>query len=517
MPNRTEHQQPTNELGTEPGDLSISTADAASTPSPRCSRPSRHSAVPAKLRTSADSAPGFICIFSSKASFSVNSSSVLEIPIDHAMTHVGDPPQDEIEINSIALNALARIPLAVIQGFRAPFLNVQREHTQPLRVSPTIPHLPPPSPSPTRARTRTSHTPLTMGWRTTALRSTIAERKDDANGESKVNDTAILEYMKDTFTAHYSANLSLPCTWAQEQRWACVLVSYAVHADLWIVSNEQLLAWMVDPKAISQLDQENEAGLLSLQSTAAGFTYDFSSAASIPVTDPDGQGRGQPVHPGLWEIPMYAMVDDCGTEGIRSMYPWLDDANGESKVNDTATLEYTKNTFTAHYGANLVWIGSNEQLLAWRVDPKAISQLNQVDALKCKTPQIDASAKICNGIPQTEAGLLSLSDFPFLTCYGCPVEEPTTSNANPAQRVPHGQQARFRCADQLLDRPDCRKLLAASGANLTGGDGWRRMRELSAYACHSTGSASPCPQVWAATLVGAVGAMVGVCSVAGGL
>ena len=42
---------------------------------------------------------------------------------DHTMTHVGDPPQDEINGNLAALNTLAGIPYASIQGFRAPFLN----------------------------------------------------------------------------------------------------------------------------------------------------------------------------------------------------------------------------------------------------------------------------------------------------------------------------------------------------------------------------------------------------------
>lgn len=39
------------------------------------------------------------------------------------MTHVGSPPQDEINGNLIALNALAGIPMSSLKGFRAPFLN----------------------------------------------------------------------------------------------------------------------------------------------------------------------------------------------------------------------------------------------------------------------------------------------------------------------------------------------------------------------------------------------------------
>ena len=77
---------------------------------------------------------------------------------------------------------------------------------------------------------------------------------------------------------------------------------------------------------------------------AAGFTYDSSSTASIPVTENytdafwpytldngmandclNGNGlcQGQPKLPGFWEIPMYAMFDSRGQDGIHLMDPWL--------------------------------------------------------------------------------------------------------------------------------------------------------------------------------------------------
>lgn len=65
----------------------------------------------------------------------------------------------------------------------------------------------------------------------------------------------------------------------------------------------------------------------------------------------------------------------------------------------------------------IVWIVSNQQLLAWVQNPKPISQLDQVDALKCSTPQV--SQKICNGMPDNENGLLEhcpFPDFPWYTC-----------------------------------------------------------------------------------------------------
>ncbi|KZT27524.1 hypothetical protein NEOLEDRAFT_1130497 [Neolentinus lepideus HHB14362 ss-1] len=337
---------------------------------------------------------------------------------DHTMTHVGTPPEDEINGNLIALNALAGIPLSAIKGFRAPFLN----------------------------------------------------------------------YSVDTL------------------------------------------------KLLAQ----------------AQFTYDSSSAASIPVTDPgtdafwpytldngmandclsvEGSCKGQPKLPGFWEIPMYAFFDDRGVAGPHLMDPWLDTANGASTVNDSATLEYMKSTFTAHYNGNRqpiglythpihlsttypgvdvsnstinminafldwaqeqqnVWIVSNEQLLDWVQHAVPVSQLDSVSSLKCQTPQVDSSKKICNGIPQNENGLLShcsFSDFPFYTCYGCPEVEPTPSNPNPAQQVPDGQQARFRlptncstpfwdpiqgqclCTSDTCAFTDNSRPIGPNGANLTGG------------------------------------------------
>ena len=40
-----------------------------------------------------------------------------------SMTHVGSPPDNEVDGNLIALNALAGIPFSSIKGFRAPYLN----------------------------------------------------------------------------------------------------------------------------------------------------------------------------------------------------------------------------------------------------------------------------------------------------------------------------------------------------------------------------------------------------------
>ncbi|KAF7783925.1 hypothetical protein Agabi119p4_90 [Agaricus bisporus var. burnettii] len=284
----------------------------------------------------------------------------------------------------------------------------------------------------------------------------------------------------------------------------------------------------------------------------AQFLYDSSASSAIPVTDPNtdcywpytmdygmanncldvpGTCRGEPKLPGMWELPMAAFFDKRGTSGVHLMDPWLDTANGETAVNDTATLEYMKATFTDHYNGNRqpigifthpihlsttypgvaspdstikmlnafldwaqeqkdVWIVSNEQLLDYVRHPVPLSQLDSVAALKCASPQIDANTKICNGIPQNEEGLLShcqFSDFPFYTCYGCPEVLPTTDNPNPPQQVPDGQNARFRlpancstafwdpiqgqcsCTSDTCAFTDNSRPIGPNGANLTGG------------------------------------------------
>ncbi|KAF5337749.1 hypothetical protein D9758_016037 [Tetrapyrgos nigripes] len=282
-----------------------------------------------------------------------------------------------------------------------------------------------------------------------------------------------------------------------------------------------------------------------------GFLYDSSASASIPVTDSssdaywpytldygmandclmvDGMCKGEPKLPGFWEIPMYAFFDSRGVAGPHLMDPWLDAANGASSVNNSATLEYMKNTFTDHYNANRqpiglythpihlsknypgvnadeqminminnfldwaqqqnnVWIVSSEQLLAWVRNPKPISQLDQVPELKCSTPDVPADQKICNGVPQNEEGLLShcfFDQFPFYTCYGCPESIPNPSSPNPAQknsdgstrhRLPENCSTPFwdpvagscTCASSSCAFTDTSRPIGPNGANLTGG------------------------------------------------
>ncbi|KAI0001863.1 hypothetical protein BJV77DRAFT_970038 [Russula vinacea] len=327
---------------------------------------------------------------------------------DHTMTHVGAPPNDEIDGNLIALNALAGIPLSSIIGFRAPYLNYTAE---------TLSHL-----------------------------------------------------------------------------------------------------------------------------AAAGFSYDSSATASIPVTENgtdafwptpltmEWRMIGQPKLPGFWEVPMYAMFDSRGIDGPHLMDPWLDPADGATTVDDNATLTYMQNTFLAHYNGNRqpfglythpihtattypgvetsnstidminafldwaqehegVWIVSTEQLLAWVQNPVSLAELDSFAPLKCLVPEINQG--ICDGIPDNEQGLLDrcdFTDFPFYTCYGCPVEEPSPDNPNPPQNTSNGQ-ARYRlpancstpwwdpvkgtclCSGASCQFQDNSRPIGPNGANLTGDNG----------------------------------------------
>ncbi|KAA1467878.1 hypothetical protein DENSPDRAFT_833028 [Dentipellis sp. KUC8613] len=335
---------------------------------------------------------------------------------DHTMTHVGTPPDDEVDGNLIALNALAGIPLSSIAGFRAPFLNYSVD---------TLKHL----------------------------------------YEAK-------------FTYDSSSSAAIPVT-------------------------------------------EN--------GTDAYWPYTLDNGMANDCLQVDGICKGEPKLPGFWEVPMYAFFDSRGENGVHLMDPWLDTANGANTVNDSATLEYMKSTFTAHYTNNRqpiglythpihlsttypgstvsnstiqminsfldwaqnqqdVWIVSTEQLLAWVRNPVPVSQLGNLDALKCTTPQV--SQNICNGMPDKEAGLLShctFSDFPWYTCYGCPVQQLSPSNPNPPQDTSNGQQTRYRlppncstpfwdpikgqclCTSDQCQFQDNSRPIGPNGANLTGG------------------------------------------------
>ncbi|KAL8293266.1 hypothetical protein RQP46_000960 [Phenoliferia psychrophenolica] len=215
--------------------------------------------------------------------------------------------------------------------------------------------------------------------------------------------------------------------------------------------------------------------------TDAYWPYTLDYGAANDCLDVDGICSGQIKLPGLWEIPMYAIFDEQGAAGIHLMDVWLDSTN----VNDS--LAWMKSTFLTHYNGNRqpfglythpihlavgypgvtdpnttrsmintfldwvqefddVWLVSNEQLLEWVKAPVTNAEIGNVTALQCSTPVVNA--KICNGIEANEVGLLlncPFIDFPWTTCYGCPVSSPTPQDPVPAQNTTIG--VRYHISD----------------------------------------------------------------------
>ncbi|TFY78825.1 hypothetical protein EWM64_g5184 [Hericium alpestre] len=223
---------------------------------------------------------------------------------DHTMTHVGTPPDDEVDGNLIALNALAGIPLSSIIGFRAPFLNYSMDTLKHLAAAKFTYDSSASASIPVTDSGTDAYWPYTLdygmandclavpgmckgepklpGFWEVPMYALFDSRGPDgihlmdpwldtADGNTAVNDSATLEFMKSTFSAHYGNNRqpfglythpihvsrSVPgatvsnstiaminafLDWAQEQN------------NVWIVSSEQLLAWVRNPVPVSQLD-----------------------------------------------------------------------------------------------------------------------------------------------------------------------------------------------------------------------------------------------------------------------
>ncbi|KAF8324048.1 hypothetical protein DL93DRAFT_2049050 [Clavulina sp. PMI_390] len=319
----------------------------------------------------------------------------------------------------------------------------------------------------------------------------------------------------------------------------------------------------------------------------AGFLYDSSATAASPVdsngTDAywpytldnglandcltfDDICSGRPQLPGFWEIPMYAIFDETGADGVHLMDPWLDGSTSNVST-------WMKNTFAAHYNANRqpfglythpihiatgypgvadptatiamindfldwaqqqtnVWIVSHEQLLDWVRNPVPVSQLNSIKSFQCALPTV--TQKVCNGMHPNEDGLLShcaFNDFPFYTCYGCPATQPSPADPNPSQPTVSGT-VRYRLPS-TCDTPfwdpingtclcqngtscqftDQTRPIGPNGANLTGGGTGNTQPTTTAYVPFG-GSAfrsmsMSAPGLLAAVIFGAVGVVAG--------
>lgn len=260
---------------------------------------------------------------------------------DHTMTHVGQPPENELTGCKAALNRFAGLPNAKISGFRAPFLNFSAE---------------------------TFNTIAKLGFQ---YDSSVTALKEDA---------------------------SWPYT-----------LDYGLNHDCYL-----------------------------------GFCDSVK-------------------HPGFWEIPMSAIIDDAGTPHLMDPYldnttenvqKWMQDnfnyhlQNGKTPFGlyihpvqldnssfpnrDTAGMIKMLETFLDWALAQPnVWFVTSQQLIQWMQNPVPASQLKDYAPFKCQAPKIDK--KICNGL--TDAGLLETCSFQngtWNTCYGCPSTDITLDNPVPS-------------------------------------------------------------------------------------
>ncbi|KAF9433412.1 hypothetical protein BGZ76_009493 [Entomortierella beljakovae] len=174
--------------------------------------------------------------------------------------------------------------------------------------------------------------------------------------------------------------------------------------------------------------------------------------------------------PGVWEIPLHATTasDQIDTKSY-NMDPQL---GGTPEV----VKGWLESTFTRHYSgtrqpfgvylhpvhigsaASLfndffswaaaqpdVWFVTNQQLLQWMENPVPASQLAAQPYMKCNIPAV--GKEICNGLDDTKAGsidkgVIEMCNYPsgsWSTCYGCPIDQPTTANPTPNRVVAAGQ------------------------------------------------------------------------------
>ncbi|CAG8699433.1 16882_t:CDS:2, partial [Dentiscutata heterogama] len=212
-----------------------------------------------------------------------------------------------------------------------------------------------------------------------------------------------------------------------------------------------------------------------------GFQYDSSVTAlredaSWPYTLDNGLAHDcttsnfcdKVVHPGFFEIPMAAIIDEANVAHLMDPYldastdtvkKWLQDnfnyhtQNGKTPFGlyihpvqlnipgrDNASLITMLEEFLDWALAQPnVWFVTSQQLITWMQNPVPASELKDYAPFKCQAPKIDK--KICNGI--TDDGLLETCSFPngsWSTCYGCPTSDITLDNPVP----PGGNGSRHR-------------------------------------------------------------------------
>ncbi|CAO3676752.1 unnamed protein product [Rhizopus stolonifer] len=220
-----------------------------------------------------------------------------------------------------------------------------------------------------------------------------------------------------------------------------------------------------------------------------GFLYDSSSSAVTddaywPYTLDNGMANdcwtgicasGQVKLPGLWEIPMYSVMDNASVPQLMDVYlsgtpsdvtTWSNAAfdkhyNGNRQpfgiyVHPTHLTKYPGladpkdmydgviNFIQSLSAKKDVWFVTNQQLLQWMKNPVKASELGSQDYMQCKQPVINK--EICNGLDDDHNGVIddnlinscNFGTTSTKTCYNCPSSAPTLQNPLPGSSAQNG-------------------------------------------------------------------------------
>ncbi|KAG2186563.1 hypothetical protein INT44_002787 [Umbelopsis vinacea] len=224
---------------------------------------------------------------------------------------------------------------------------------------------------------------------------------------------------------------------------------------------------------------------------AQGFLYDTSATAVVddcywPYTLDNGLANdcwtgicnpGTLNLPGVWEVPMYAVLDNASI-------PQLMDVYLAGSPADVTTWSQTN--FDRHYNGNRqpfgiyvhpthltnyaglpdatalksgvvsfiqslaskpdVWFVTNDQLLQWMQNPVPASQLASQSYMQCQKPV--TPKEICNGLEALNynstvvtGNLINACNFNtsnFATCFNCPGSAPSLQTPVPASGIANG-------------------------------------------------------------------------------
>ncbi|KAI8881570.1 hypothetical protein K501DRAFT_324437 [Backusella circina FSU 941] len=227
------------------------------------------------------------------------------------------------------------------------------------------------------------------------------------------------------------------------------------------------------------------------------FLYDSSSSATTddiywPYTLDNGMANdcwtgicaaGEVKLPGLWEIPMYSVMDNASVPQLMDVY--LSGTPSDVTTWSTAAFDQHYNGNRQPFGIYVhpthltkydglpdptsmlegvldfiktisqkpdVWFVTNQQLLQWMKNPVKASELGSQDYMQCKQPVIPK--EICNGLDDDHNGVIddslinscNFGNTSTNTCFNCPATAPTLDTPTPSSSVQNGT-AGFRYAN----------------------------------------------------------------------